>query len=408
MSFYFYSSNDLNHLVDLLGNAIKTSLPNPLKSKLILTENKTTTSWLSFKLASKNGIFANALFKFPMTFFKDLSFLLEEVMTKNEFWFLDNEMPCDSIYLRWVIMKVLHKKSSLKEFPILKEYLQKDTHKRKLFSLSRKLSLVYEQYLTYRFDWLLKWEREKISTHWQGALWKEIVKSLKILHKANLREKVLNVLKEKPLEKMPECLFVFGISNLSPFFTEILKYLSRHINVYLYFFSPFYDDSKNKEPTKENPWFVSTLDKQLKDSYNLFKENSDFKKHFYFPPVKKTLLNIFKQYVMEGKKPIESKTVKQCFLKGEENSLQIHVCSSLMREVEVLYQNLCSLFSEGKYSPSDVLVVSAEMDKYAPYVEAVFQVVEQETPFIPYRILDQNLMKESSLMKDFFKPFRFN
>ena len=58
---------------------------------------------------------------------------------------------------------------------------------------------------------------------------------------------------------------------------------------------------------------------------------------------------------------------------GPDDSIQIHVCHSPTREVEVLHDRLLGLFdTHADIQPADVLVLTPDLDTYAPLVEAVF------------------------------------
>ena len=56
-----------------------------------------------------------------------------------------------------------------------------------------------------------------------------------------------------------------------------------------------------------------------------------------------------------------------------DDSLQIHVCHSPVREAEVLHDRLLALFDEHRdLEPADVLVLTPSLDVYGPAIEAVF------------------------------------
>jgi exodeoxyribonuclease V gamma subunit len=70
-----------------------------------------------------------------------------------------------------------------------------------------------------------------------------------------------------------------------------------------------------------------------------------------------------------------------------------------MREVEVLHDQLLSLFSRwADLEPSDVVVMTPDIESYAPYVEAVFATAE---PRIPFNISDRSSEQESTLAATF-------
>ena len=56
-----------------------------------------------------------------------------------------------------------------------------------------------------------------------------------------------------------------------------------------------------------------------------------------------------------------------------EDSLQIHVCHSSLREAEVLHDRLLAVFdAHPDLEPADVLVLTPDLDTYGPAIEAVF------------------------------------
>jgi exodeoxyribonuclease V gamma subunit len=58
---------------------------------------------------------------------------------------------------------------------------------------------------------------------------------------------------------------------------------------------------------------------------------------------------------------------------ADAESIQIHVCHSARREVEVLYDVLLDLFNTSEVRPGDVAVVTPDPDAYRPFVEEVFR-----------------------------------
>jgi len=60
-------------------------------------------------------------------------------------------------------------------------------------------------------------------------------------------------------------------------------------------------------------------------------------------------------------------------LSPDDSSIQIHSCHSPLREVEVLYDSMLRFFEtyEG-LEPRDILVLTPDIETYAPYISAVF------------------------------------
>ncbi|MBO7741669.1 MAG: exodeoxyribonuclease V subunit gamma [Victivallales bacterium] len=56
-----------------------------------------------------------------------------------------------------------------------------------------------------------------------------------------------------------------------------------------------------------------------------------------------------------------------------DDSIRIHACHSIRRQVEVLHDQLCLAFDQDPgLKPSDVLVMAPDINAYAPYIQSVF------------------------------------
>ena len=73
-------------------------------------------------------------------------------------------------------------------------------------------------------------------------------------------------------------------------------------------------------------------------------------------------------------------------LADDDRSLELHVCHSLTRELEVLQDHLLGLFASGAVrQPSQILVVTPDLDAAAPLIEAVFGTAPRDR-HIPYTV----------------------
>ena len=73
-----------------------------------------------------------------------------------------------------------------------------------------------------------------------------------------------------------------------------------------------------------------------------------------------------------------------------------------MREVEVLYDHLLEMFErDPALLPKDILVMTPEIETYAPFIQAVFDAPEDERKRIPYSIADRSMRKESQVVDTF-------
>ena len=81
-----------------------------------------------------------------------------------------------------------------------------------------------------------------------------------------------------------------------------------------------------------------------------------------------------------------------------DTSIQVHSCHSPMREIEVLHDNLLAMFEEDPdLMPKDIIVMTPDMDTYAPYIQAVFAAQIDDALRIPFSIADQSPRRKVEL-----------
>jgi len=89
-------------------------------------------------------------------------------------------------------------------------------------------------------------------------------------------------------------------------------------------------------------------------------------------------------------------------LSSDDKSIQIHSCHSPMREMEVLQDHLLELFEkDSTLLPKDVLIMTPDIEAYAPYIQAVFDGVADDRKKIPFTIADQSIRRESDIIATF-------
>ena len=79
----------------------------------------------------------------------------------------------------------------------------------------------------------------------------------------------------------------------------------------------------------------------------------------------------------------------------DDTSIQTHSCHSPMREIEVLHDWLLYMFEgDPGLLPKDVLVMTPDIETYAPLVQAVFDVQADEARRFPFSIADRSVRKD--------------
>ena len=87
----------------------------------------------------------------------------------------------------------------------------------------------------------------------------------------------------------------------------------------------------------------------------------------------------------------------------DDDSLSIHSCHSPMREVQVLYDQLLQMFEQDpELLPRDIIVMTPEIDTYAPYIEAILGTAS-EGRVIPWSIADRSAQAEHPVLNTFLQ-----
>src|SRR6185436_14831104 len=72
--------------------------------------------------------------------------------------------------------------------------------------------------------------------------------------------------------------------------------------------------------------------------------------------------------------------------RADDRSVEVHVCHSLTRELEVLHDRLLALMAAPDApQPGDILVVTPDLDAAAPLIDAIFGTAPRER-HLPYSI----------------------
>jgi exodeoxyribonuclease V gamma subunit len=85
----------------------------------------------------------------------------------------------------------------------------------------------------------------------------------------------------------------------------------------------------------------------------------------------------------------------------------VHSCHSPLREVEVLYDHLLEWFQHDRnLQPRDVLVMTPDIETYAPFIQAVFDAPEDASKRLPFSVADRGMSGASPVITAFFNLLR--
>ena len=398
-----HHSNNLKKLTEILLHQLGGNNPSVLEPEHILVQNPGMKRWLQQQISLSQGIAANLQFPLPSRFIWDI-FL-------SQFDDVESLSAYDGEVLRWQLMSVLQRHIDDPQLDVLKSYLADDTKAINRFQLAEKLAGLYDQYLVYRPKMIQNWEQGKPANssteEWQAYLWNLIRAQNQKPHRADLIFKLVKYLSSgnADLVKLPDRLFVFAISAMSPLYLNVLAALGSHIDVHIFNLNPcehYWGDIQSKKeqirqgenPLVENE-LLASLGKQGRDYIDQFYDSSlTTVDNPQFEEIKPDrILNRVKFDILQlSLDPLEIEFV-------EDDSIQVVSCYSELRELQVLHDRLLDMLdTDITLQAHDIVVMCPDINTLAPYVEAVFG-QQDENKKIPFSISDNNEMSSSPLLQ---------
>ncbi len=430
-----YTSNRLEILAKELARMVRQPLPSPTAPEIIVVQSRGMQRWISMELARHNGICANCLFLFPNAL---LQLLFKRLMPD-----LPEQSLFDPEALTFRIMKILPGCMHGPGFESLQHYLDDDADKLKLFQISEKIAALFDQYLIFRPEMILDWEKGR-EGHWQAQLWRLLVNAQEPLHRARLRQVLFEEIKNKAhsIQNFPPRVSIFGISYLPWFHLEVFVAISRLTQANLFMMNP----------CKEH-WADIVSNTQIKKIHQKYQEDDDCEAELHLDKGNTLLASmgalgrdffemisgldgrIYEQYEDPGEPNVlagiqsDILCLRDRDIPGDGNifnsselqnsartrlgrrqlppdmdaSIQIHSCHSPMREIEVLHDNLLAIFEQdSQLKPQDIIVMTPDIESYEPYIQAVFDAQIDTALRIPFSIADMGVRKASRGIDGFF------
>lgn len=436
--FTLYHSNQLDILTQLTAILMdQQPLRDPLRPETILVQSSGMAQWLQIALAEQRGVAANLTFPLPSRFMWD--------MYRCVFPQTPRENAFSKASMSWMLMRQLPTHLTEPAFSVLRDYLQDDDDQRKRYQLAARIADLYDQYMVYRPEWLLAWEKgERVAgleeaQEWQARLWAGLVDEIQaqqgeVWHRARLHYRFLQTLHhcDTPPAGLPERVFICGITSLPPAYLAALQVLGRHIDIHLLFPNPcrhYWGDSL--EPLRlaqesgdaiavsspempvvalnemdgeadtlfdtGNP-LLASWGKMGRDFLYLLTQQPEIREIDAFVELNAdTLLQTLQRDILELEDQSQRGLTPESFAHSEakryldpqDHSVSIHVCHSPQREVEVLHDHLlATLEADPELTVRDIIVMVADIDAYTPFIQAVFGGQPAER-YLPYAISDR-------------------
>ncbi|MEW6992267.1 exodeoxyribonuclease V subunit gamma [Colwelliaceae bacterium 6441] len=448
---YLYPANKMENLLALVDKIQQIS-PLPIFSKeVFIVQNAGMQHWLNMSIAESRGISLSVDYALPAQY---LWKLIRSLVNKD---LSVDQSPFSREAMCWRIYQLLGENCVLEDNDFLdvtrywqenaqgqqQESIngQKGRHKNlKRYQLACQLADLFEQYLVFRPDWMDVWQSGDLNQSslaseqnahgnfssvekWQAKLWLLLTQSqdynpIKLLEQATGNLSIMT-------HTLPKRLCFFGLNAMAPMWLSFINALSEVIDVHFFHLNPcenYWGDILSEKQAFKGSEKWTQVQSSISDSVgnpllaNLGQQGREF-------------LSLLQQYSMVNIEAFES---TKCPLVVNNSSILSHVqedilslrdartspslqkddsivitsAHSALREVQGLHDWLLHQFNQDKtLKPRDVLVMCPQVEKYAPYVNAVFskgwQELKDDIPPLPCSISDRISLDTEPLVTAF-------
>ncbi|HVL58341.1 MAG TPA: exodeoxyribonuclease V subunit gamma, partial [Burkholderiaceae bacterium] len=402
-------SNRFEILLERLIADCANAPSDPLAPPQIVVPSAAMRRRVELGIADRHGVFAGAEFSF-------LAQWLWAQFSKRVP--VSERSPFDPALLAWRIDPLLED-PEIASSPRLRHYLRRADRLMR-FELAQRIAALFDQYVVYRPDWLQAWSAaepapiarldgdRRLDAMWQSRLWRRLIEQIGAApeHPSALFFGALQRASDggagasEPLDDLPAAVHVFCVPNLPPLYLQILRELAGWIDVHFYALNPcreFWFDTVDRKQLgamavrgtdayrEVGNELLASWGKQTQaylgllagDDVATARERADFA-----AAPQRTLLAALQNAILDLN-PLEPGSVR---IADGDRSIELHVCHSLTREVEVLHDQLLAMFAaDPGLRPTDVLVVTPDLERAAGAIDAVFGTAPRARS-IPYRI----------------------
>lgn len=399
-------ANRYETLREALLAAVARAPASPFAAEQIIVPSIALRRDLTLSLASRYGVCANVEFAYlAQWLWRQIGRVVPGI---------EPESPFAAPVLAWRIFRILSDSRFAGGFPRLANYLQAADPVARL-DFAVRIAGLLEQYLTYRPEWLAEWAAGRAvaigdatdnadeDQAWQAALWRTIMSELGI-EREHPAARFLRMVETGGSADgrfgLPDAAHLFCLPSMPPLYIDMLRQLGRWIDLRLYVLNPCrefwfdivdrrrlgYLEARGEADYHEtgNPlladWGQQTrahIELVLDRSGDAPVDDGGFEERAsgsLLARLQNTILNL------DGIAP------GSLVMEPGDRSIEIHVCHSLTRELEVLQDQLLALLAgSDPPSPADILVVTPDIESAAPLIEAVFGNAPRER-FIPYML----------------------
>ncbi|MDX9884643.1 exodeoxyribonuclease V subunit gamma [Thauera sp.] len=412
--FHLSFSNRFEILLDTLLERLGAEQPGPFGQRQVVVPSSALRRVVELAVADREGVSANLRFDYLAQWLWQQIGRVVPVAERS---------PFSPTLLAWRIHGLLDRAHEhgawVAAHPRLARYLD-GADARMRFELAGRIARVFDHYLTYRPQWLAVWAHGRGSAlgpgasavqladeAWQAELWQRIRDGMGLRQEhpaqAFLRRVTAMSADELAAVGLPATVHVFALPALPPLYLDLLRELARVVDVRLYVLNPCREFWFDIVDARRLSWLAAQQKDMFFDTGNgllaawgkqtrahiglLFEGEHAVEEDAAFAPHPgRHLLARLHNAILA----LEELPPAGVRLAGSDRSLEVHVCHSRTRELEVLHDRLLGLFkmhagTDAALRPADVVVLTPDLETTAPLIEAVFGTAPAARR-IPWRI----------------------
>ncbi|UCH30372.1 MAG: exodeoxyribonuclease V subunit gamma, partial [Myxococcales bacterium] len=394
-------SNRTEALADTLAAQVRDQPLDPFEKEVVVVQSRGMERWLSLALTERLGVWANPWFPFPRK-------LIEWVLDSLEIGSSEDAKAYERACLKWTIAEALRKAPPSD----LDGYLGGLTDDDRVLRLATSVATVFDEYVMYRPEMLRKWAKGAES-HWQAQLWRKVASKLGTHDLASRIDEGVKVLRAGssqdalPLRRLQ----LFSLETLPPLFLRFFSELGRVVPTTVYLLEPseaYVGDVASKaeraatEPEERDghPFLVDVgrLSRDFQELLLLVDDQVKRRQDQFDSPGRASLLHSIQSDILQFRSPPARN--ERDVIESDDGSISIHACTGPMREAQVLHDLVrAALEDDPSLRPEDVVVMTPDLDTYAPVFRAVFG--EREQHRIPFEVHDRKTREDASFYDDF-------
>jgi exodeoxyribonuclease V gamma subunit len=401
-------SNRFELLLENLLDRLANETGSPFTAQQVIIPSTAVRRRVELACADRQGICANVEFSYlAQWLWTQIGHLVE----------IREQSPFAPVLLAWRVFELLGDAGFTSGHPRLARYLGGADPVMRL-DLAQRCAQLIENYITYRPQWLAAWSEGRSADmadsdghpgagedeRWQADLWRRLTAELGIRRQhpaVAFFEKIEGFGSDAPRRAgLPASASIFCLPTLPPLYLDILRQLSRWIDIRLYAVNPCAEYWFEIVDRKR----LSYLAARAKDSYHeignsllaawgkqtqahielLFSDQGEMVEEdsLFLPAGGDCLLSRLQNAILDLQE-LEPGSID---LAADDRSIEVHVCHSLTRELEILQDQLLAHFAAADPPAADqILVLLPDLPAAAPLIDAVFGTVASPRR-IPYTI----------------------